>query len=94
MPDLADYITLIGTVVLLGSAIGCFLAVCLLRGYLAFRISIVDVRRFESYARAEAPAYYWVVRRWMIRLTLLIFAFAFLAVIFIGLMVNVFVTPK
>jgi hypothetical protein len=94
MPDLADYITIIGTVVLLGSAIGCFLAVCVLRGYLAFRISIVDVRRFESYARAEAPPYYWVVRKWMLRLTLLTFAFTFLTVTFIALMVKFFVTPK
>lgn len=94
MPDLTDYITISGTVVLLGCAIGCFLAVCVLRVYLAFRISTVNVRRFESYARAEAPPYYWVVRKWMIRLTLVAFGFTFLTVMFIALMVKFFATPK
>ena len=93
MLSLIDYILIAGTFLLLGGAVLSFVAVCVIRVYLAFRFSILEHDRYVTYARHEAPHAFHVARLWLYRLAVVGFALTFAYLLFMGFMFKFFKEP-
>lgn len=94
MNRLAEYIIIGGTIFLLGGAIAAFLVGGVIGIYVKARYGLLEVRRFETYARHEAPPFYWVARKWSRNLLIATFTLVFLEIVFMLVMFKFFYDPE
>jgi hypothetical protein len=94
MNQLVEYIMIGGTIILLGGAVAAILVASVIGIYVKARFGLMEVRRFQTYARHEAPPFYWVARSWSRNLLITTFALVLLEIVFMFVMFKFFYNPE
>ena len=94
MHQTAQYVLIGGTILLLGSAVACFVIASVIRIYIVTKYGVNDLVRFWTYARSEAPPSLHVAQKYFNRLIIAWLLLVLANILFTAFMFRCFSNPS